>query len=513
MSAPRSVPQDDAAGRASSLVARVVLALALIVASLGMSPGFGGEFRRSWLGHNGARYTHVARNHLRWGWVEGGAPLLLTESEAFGAQATYLHHPPGLGWLMANVFRVTGVHEDVARGIAALATLLSLVLLASLVRSVTDVRTGAFAALLAALFPMTWVYGTHVEVQGPIVLALSLGVLLVGRRALAGERSLWPTLLLTLLAGWVDWYGLYAPVLLGLSVWSRGGATRRRGLLLAGWACLVFASVAAWLATRPGAEGFERLLTAVSSRGPGEVLSPREAAGGDSVDWGQRVGSWARQVHALLPGFPIWLAGLALWCWRAPRCPRRVVWMLLVLPPVLHAAVFPAGMLEHAYWVFGLAPALGAGLVMALGAHWRVLMGLAAALALAGIFLRPQAQLTEDVLPARVGQALARELPPGSWVLTNYDTNVLIPGASGDRFVMMRPEVTFYADTPVRGGVESAAALRDARQRLPQASWFLLTPWPRAPDPQLRAALDRASESAPRKLSSSPEVWLYALER
>jgi hypothetical protein len=235
--------------------------------------------------------------------------------------------------------------------------------------------------------------------------------------------------------------------------------------------------------------------------------------------------AWWRDTNSEMPGWPALLplallvaAGVVRAAPPTP-CARPVLGMrallaLLLAPPLLHALVFPAGLLIHDYWLFGLPPALAAGF-----AAFAPRLGRAPAAGLALLLLVPgwygaQRLLAQpDDLAARVGRALAEKTAPGDVVLTDYDCNPLIAG-EGDAHLDKRPEVTFYSDRRVRGLVGAAApgslTLAEALAR-GRAEWFLLTPWPPGPAPGLADDLAARAAGPPVRLADNPPVDLYRL--
>jgi hypothetical protein len=133
-------------------------------------------------------------------------------------------------------------------------------------------------------------------------------------------------------------------------------------------------------------------------------------------------------------------------------------------------------------------------------------------LALAGVAATRVLLAERDELPALVGQAIGAHTGPADVVLTNYDTNPLVPGTAGEAYVLKLPEVTFYADRVVRGGLQDGPDLEEALERVPAARWFLLTPWPAPPSEGLLRALDRVAGER-LQLSLDPPVVLLGLRR
>ncbi len=511
-------------------VGAVLVGLALLLAAASLSRTLDGPWQRSWLGHNGARYAHIARNHARHGLLHlRGAPLLDAGRHDPARPDVYAHHPPGLGMALALVSSGdAGPDERTCRLFAIASTLLGLLLFASLVGAVAGPLTAGVATLVTASMPMVSVYGAHVDVQGPPVLCLSLAVVWSYRRWLAGG-ALWPFVLAAVGASSFDWYGLYAPAACALHLFATRPARRRTAWLWALGTGVLFAAWLGWLVSLP-TMSFGRLLGAAGVRGVGALLASEA-----SVTAG--VATWLGETTDLMPAWPVLLLlALSLMLSRrtaemhrvGPASPElgsrergdpglgvRGLLALLMLPPVVHGLIFPAGMLVHDYWLFGLP--CGLGLAVAVGL--RPLRPFLTALALvvflvagesaAGQVLDPA---RSDAIPAAVGAALARETGPEDVVLTNYDVNPIHPEVPAG-YVLKYPEVTYYSDRLVRGSIDSVSALDEvALVRYPAARWFLLMPpgGPRAGDhPQLRAALERSG--APRQLSGEPEVWLYRL--
>ncbi|RKY18530.1 MAG: hypothetical protein DRQ55_13145 [Planctomycetota bacterium] len=516
-----------------------------------MWPDLSGDFRRGWLGHNGARYAQIARNYARDGLLShGGAPRLDVAGAGPDAPDVYANHPPGVAWLTGALFSVTGVvdegaepgsSERAARLLSMGFSLAVLGLLFVLTRRVAGARAAGWAALFTAALPMTVIYGTHVEVQGPHVLAGGLLVLLAYTRWREGG-SLLPWLGAVLLASAFDWFGLYYAA--GCAVHAALAPPRRLGAALGLGAVVsaVFGGWVLWLGQLPGmTPGL--VFGAAGVRVDGGSGALQQGRPSLAQELGQRWG----ELSLLLPGLPLLLA-LALALLLLPRLlgrraqpcqgaapgssaqgasvsrnsrpahaglaglSRRWLLGLLLAPPVLHSIVFPAGLAVHNYWVFALPPALALAAALLLERRaGRAALPLGLVLAAAWVAAVSAARLPEDPLPAMVGRALS-QVPVGELVLTNYDANPLRFGHPGDSYDVRLPEVTFYSDRAVRGRIDSPGRLAQARARLPAARWFLLAPFPAPPDQAaLERALVQASAGPAQVLSQAPVVRLFPL--
>ena len=543
-----TAPPPAESGRGWGPGPALLLLLALTLAVEGMAGTFGGPFARGWLGHNGARYSQIGRNHERLGLMHlRAAPLLDAEPAAQAPPGdgqpgppprpdVYAHHPPGLGLTLGAVFRVFGVGEDAARAVPATATLLALLLLAWLVAGVagapsgSGAGTGALAALIAASMPMVSVYGAHVDVQGPPVLLLSLATLWAYRRWLQGGGVL-PLLVASAAASAFDWYGLYAPAGCALHLGITQPARRRAALGLAAWTGLLFVGWLTWLLTLPGMSR-DVLGEAAGVRGWGQLLALRDQLG-------PGLEAWSLETHRLLmPAWALFVLLFLLWLVVPPPGDRRApgargplgrtgLSALLLLPPLVHGLVFPTGMLQHGYWLFALPYGLAAMMALYLrriwsgGRRWQRVLAVAWVLMLVVVGRHQTAQLLApagvDSMPALVGTGIHEQTTPGDVVLTSFDCNPLEPGRAAG-YVLKHPAVTFYADRTVRGGIGSPAELERALELVPGATWFLLTPPPDGwvggqPDPALAAAVAARSTGEPRVLSGDPPVSLHRLAR
>jgi hypothetical protein len=503
--------------RIEALLGLGLTLVGLVVAGVGMSSDLEGPWQRGWKAHNGGRYAQIARNYARWGFTHaGGAPVLDVEPGPGQPAPThdadvYAHHPPGVMMVTGLVFRLFGVSERTARLMSFLATLASLAVLARLVAAAAGPLAGGAAALLCGSLPMTVVFGTHVEVQGPLVLLAGLATLLSYRRWLGGG-SLVPWLAVSAVASWFDWFGLYyaAACAVHALLAGRGWSSALR---LAGWVAALFCGWLAWLSSLPGMS-WRRVLGAAGVRIDGGVGASDEA-------FERAVSAWWTASQGLMPVWPLLLVltlFVALGVGRGGESRARIrsTLLLLVAPPVVHSALFPAGMVLHSYWLFALPAALAAGLGIGL-ARLRPAVCVAGALLAALVFSARVEEASEhvDVLPHLLGEAINANTDPGEGVLTNFEVNVLWTGMEVGEYIVSRPEVSYYAERPVRGGVAGrpqgrAVGLAEARRLLPSARWFLL--WPDQDDgPALQAALVALGGREPIRLKDDPPVLLYPL--
>ena len=218
-------------GTVSSFFGVVLLFVSLTYSGWMMSHAFGGDFHRGYLGHNGARYSIMARNVLRYDVAEFSfVPLLNAACET--EPDMYLHHPPLLHWVMAFVFRVFGEAEDHVRMVPCLFTLLNLVMVYLLGRRILGGSLpGGACALMAAALPMTSFYGAHIDVQGsPLVFCMLASTYCFCQWLVAFRKAwLFPSLVFLALGTLFDWPALYLCPLFPIYCWM---SSRRLGIWL-----------------------------------------------------------------------------------------------------------------------------------------------------------------------------------------------------------------------------------------------------------------------------------------
>jgi len=525
-SPPDGTPSDRGAVlvTSTSRLGSALTLLALLVAGFGMKPYLEpGPWQHSWLGHNGARYAQIARNYVRHGPLHhGGAPLLDAAGTPESEPDVYAHHPPGVSLLLAGLFAMAGEGETIARALPTLSTLLALLFLSWLVAGETDRLTGALAALVAASMPMTMAYGAHVDPQGPPVLAASLAVLLAYRRWLGGG-SLVPWVALAALASSLDWWGLYAPAGCAVHLLLTRPRRWQAAIGLGSVTAALFFGWLGWLSNLPGLS-LDRIFGAAEVRGPNLLLQ-----GGEKFSAGLSL--WFQHSLNLMPGWPliVLLGAVLLFGGLGTRradsgqerglLGMRGLLALLLLPPLVHGMLFPAGMLVHSYWLFGLPIGLGAVVALALRSQSRRLsLGIVGLLLVLGWTGR-QGVLPDEAttVPALLGQLLATNIPEGELVLTNYDANLLDVDGEGLDYLTRRPEVAYYSDRPLRGlvlepGASDVEAWREARRRCPEAVWFLAMPFPWEPSPELLAEVRAEASAEPILIFEEPAIRLFRLK-
>lgn len=92
------------------------LLAAIILCAAGIRfHGSAARWKGSFSGWNGANYSLVARNHVRYGLARTKGLMVFTSRPDAEQLDYYLHHPPLLGLLVASQFYLWGESEFVAR--------------------------------------------------------------------------------------------------------------------------------------------------------------------------------------------------------------------------------------------------------------------------------------------------------------------------------------------------------------------------------------------------------------
>ena len=151
---------------------RGVLLAILLTSTFLQSYGLNRPWSGKDVGYNGAVYSIMARNYVRYGFLQTKFDAVLNSGKAGAAEFAYhsFHHPLLLPILVALSFKVFGVNEWAARLVPLLFTLLSLWVFYLLSRELGGEKGALPATTVAAFIPMTLFYGSHVEVFGPLLL-------------------------------------------------------------------------------------------------------------------------------------------------------------------------------------------------------------------------------------------------------------------------------------------------------------------------------------------------------
>jgi len=195
----------------------------LLAAALLRFCGSSARWTGGHIGYNGATYSIVARNHLRYGFL---ATKFLSAKESPctpGALRYNIHHPPLLGILTASSFYLFGESEFSARLLPIIFSIGNLCLLYLLVRPLWGSATALLSVFFAAFMTMDAFYGPQVEVFGSLVLFFILCAYLCYRRWICTSRAsyLFASLLSLTLAIFTEWTGYYTLILIAVEEWLR----------------------------------------------------------------------------------------------------------------------------------------------------------------------------------------------------------------------------------------------------------------------------------------------------
>ncbi len=145
----------------------VILATSTLLQSYGLNRPWSGKD----VGYNGAFYSILARNYVRYGFLQTKFGPVRNNGRADPAEFKYyLNHPPLLPILVALSFKCLGVSEGAARLVPLLFTLLSLWIVYLLSREFWGEDVALAATTVASFIPISLFYGSHVEVFGPLLL-------------------------------------------------------------------------------------------------------------------------------------------------------------------------------------------------------------------------------------------------------------------------------------------------------------------------------------------------------
>ncbi len=332
--------------------------LLILVVSATLAQGRGIDRPWSHGDHNGwggAFYSNIARNYVRYGYLETRfAPVISTGKTPPEERHYYLTHPPFIGMAVSLAFHLFGEHEWAARLVPLLFSLGSIVLVYLLGSKILSRETGIVAAALYCFEPIETLYGAHVDPQGSPVTFFALLLLLAYEegKPLVGAGAL-------LLGAGFDWPIHYLSGLLAFHAWFFRADRKRWAVgLLAGSFLLVtsFLLYARFVAPHPRqlylqSTPVDSFLFWSGVRVPPDRIPGRPIAAPTLRVWLVRMGSHLNSLYTL-PLLALAAFG-ALVAARGTCAP-----LILLLWGLAHILLFPLGAFVHDYWSMYLAPGL-----------------------------------------------------------------------------------------------------------------------------------------------------------
>jgi 4-amino-4-deoxy-L-arabinose transferase-like glycosyltransferase len=421
-------------------------------------------------GWGGAFYSNIARNYLRYGYLETRlAPVVNTGDTPPEERRYYLTHPPLIGLAVSVSFRLLGEREWAARLVPLLFGLGSLLLVVRIGSRLWSREVGLLAGGIYAFVPMEAAYASHVDPQGAPVTFFSLSLLL----AYIEKRPAFAFGALLLGAGF-DWPVHYMAGLLGFHALLLARERRRWALLLpAGSVVLAigFLFYARTVAPRPeqlylGSTPWESFLfwSGIEvTRGhiPGHRM---EAPG--ARRWLSREASYFRELF----GVPLGLLA-ALGFATSGRRGSSDLLALLSIWGALHVLLFPMGAFVHDYWMVYLSPGLAlAGALGILAIADRVVRRDASPRLRAPFLAGTGALLAVGL----VFQGLSRSEPPDSPSLGKKLREISAPSEVILALTPLDARDAYYADRRIEDGVNSIARFEKIAKKEDRLRWFVV---------------------------------------
>ncbi len=370
---------------------RWLVVLLLVVYGVGLTR----DLTEPWWGlqdWNGAFFSQLARNHLRYPWsLHHGMPVVAVGDTlpTVGEYSIYATHPPGLVWLVAGAFAVFGESEAVARLVPIVFSIGAFAMLLWVMRRGWGTFVAVVFGMIYALLPMGVYFGRMVDHEA-ICLACAVAVLFAYIRLpeSSGSREseekaatsssnaaifgLWALLLTGLIAGiWVDWFGVlfggvFCIYLLATDVRER--SRRTRAMVICGVALVALASMLAFI-VYAGLEGRWSDLVAIFTSRAGEREDVTGGRGGGQW-WRYTIDNLTAPLLLLgLLGMPKLLRGGSQ-AGDGSALARWGVWLLAV-SGTIWLAVFWRQFLRHEYWMFYLGPIFALSAALAITAIWQ----------------------------------------------------------------------------------------------------------------------------------------------
>jgi 4-amino-4-deoxy-L-arabinose transferase-like glycosyltransferase len=196
----------------------VILFIIIIYAILLRVDSFNSIWLQNISGHDGAFYSMIARNYLRYGWLNIKFAQFLDAGPLQPDSVPYTRHPPLFPILVSISFKLFGIHEWAARLVPLIFSVGTIIAFYLLVSKVWNQRIALLSCFIMSLMPMASYYGVELSSEGNMILFSFILTTYFYILYLENRRVLYLILIISsfLLGALTDWPAFYSPLLLSL---------------------------------------------------------------------------------------------------------------------------------------------------------------------------------------------------------------------------------------------------------------------------------------------------------
>ena len=324
------------------------------------------DFDSVWLfnhhGFNGAFYSIIARNYVRYGWSNLKFAQILDAGPLDPDSSPYYNHQPLLPILVSISFKLFGIHEWSATLVPIGFSVASIIVLYLLVRKIWNERVALFSCFFMTLMPMASYYGPNLSSEGNIMLFSVLLTIYFYTLYLKTPRAryLYLMILSFLFGALTDWPAFYAVPLLSLHylLFSSNTKKHKSFFIFPIFGCFLFLLFLYYIHTITGSfySFFYLLFHRASSYASDSDLTQTFTM----IQWFNKISLNMRE-HYTLPILilsSIWFVIFITKLIKKQNFAHDLVVIILLLFGLIHIFLGRQGAWVHEYWSALLIPSL-----------------------------------------------------------------------------------------------------------------------------------------------------------
>ena len=313
-------------------------------------------------GFDGAFYSIIARNYVRYGWLNFKFAQILDAGPLDPNSIPYYNHPPLLPILVSISFKLFSIHEWSAKLVPIIFSVTSIIVLYLLVRKIWSERVALFSCFFMSLMPMASYYGQELSPEGNIILFSFLLTIYYYILYLESPRAryLYLMILSFLFGALTDWPAFYAVPLLSLHylLFSSNTKKHKSFFIFPIFGCFLFLLFLYYIHTI--ADSFYPFFYLLFHRASSYASDLDLTQTFTLIQWFKEISLNIRKLYTLpiLILSLIWLVSFITKLIKRQNFAQDLVVIILLLFGLIHIFLGRQGAWIHEYWSALLIPGL-----------------------------------------------------------------------------------------------------------------------------------------------------------